>query len=436
MRLQLHYDELSFRAISSLDAPENWALAAASTFNHMWRLLSAADDSCLCIDRSHMSIEGQRAQHVFEDYSAAITPPEDVDAAIIAASELLPVALQRFQTAVKGKSDIARDVSDELLQQVTLLVQRVLQCNDPASASNRMQRSRCCVLADVLLRTMNAMTNDDSKLAMAPAVVRQWAEAGQHCLSRWEGEIFSMHDWVCGQRSCVQSRDAEDIVLKTLHDCRAQLAESMLHALKASLPVADEIHFENFFYASLQLGVQAQTRGEADPSRMNYFQLQTFDRSSAAASFARIYTPAHMRDVLRATIFDASGGAATREKLYDWMRANVPIGFCDNLAPEERQEKWLNDLCHDEAYRVTDAALSFMLCRMHVLAFDAATLCPAAGGVCGDGAAVNEFRGESEVAGGPRRQGGVVEGIRRYAGAAGAVVAAGAAAKHRNCLCL
>jgi hypothetical protein len=350
--MQLHYHEISFARISSLDAPDNWRSAASSTFNRMWSVLSAADasaaadgasaasassaadDSCLLLDPSHMSIEGQRAQHVFEDYAAAFAPSVDIDAGMAAARAVLPAALQRLVAAVRSRPDIACDVSEELLQKVAVLVQRVLECNDAASAGNRTLRSRCCVLADVLRRTCNAMTEDEVKLTMAPAVVQQWADASQHCLSRWEGEVFCMHDWVCGQRSCVQSRDAEDVVLRwvvcvhvtihitshhitprILHDSRAQLAEGLLHALKACVAVADELHFENFFYAQLRVGVQAQTRGEADASRMNYVQMHTFDRSLAASAFARVYTPAHMRDVLRAQIFEAEGGAATRELL-------------------------------------------------------------------------------------------------------------------------
>ena len=196
-----------------------------------------------------------------------------------------------------------------------------------------------------------------------------------------------MHDWLFDKQTCNQSLFAEDCVLKILHDCRAQLAERMLHSLKATLPVADDVHFENFFYSALRLGVQMQARSEADLSRMNYVQLQTFDAASARGLFFREYTPGRMRAELRAKIFEASDGAETREKMYDWMRANVPVGFCDDLAADERQSKWLHEMCHDCNYRVTDAALSFMLCRMRVLVFDPAAMCPSASRVLGCGPA-------------------------------------------------
>jgi hypothetical protein len=382
LRLRLEYVSTIFRAISSLDAPGNWAAAASDTFDRMWSILSAEDDAHLSVDRSHVALEGQRAQHVFEDYSAAFTPPSDVDGAMTAAAEALPALLQQVLAAAKANAEIEREVSAELEQDVKQLFHKLLKTTDSK------QRSRCCVLSDVLCRTMRAMLDDEAKLILAPPVMRQWAEANKHCLSRWESEIFSMHDWICGQRACIQSRDAEDVVLKVLHDYRAQQAEGILHSLKASLSVADEVHFENYFYSALRLGVQAQTRGEADPSRMNYMQLQTFDISAARAEFARMYSPSRIREVLRAEIFEASGGAETREKVYDWLRANVPPGFCDNLGTEERQAKWMHDVCHDDDYRVTDPALSFMLCRMHVLAFDASALCPSASKIFGCGAAL------------------------------------------------
>jgi hypothetical protein len=325
-----------------------------------------------------MSLEGQRAQHVFEDYSATFAPPEDVEAALADAAKTLPVLIQQLTACIKADASVACDVSDESMQQVHSLVNKLLE------ASQVTQRSRCCVLAGALSRTLHALISDEVKFKMTPAVVLQWAEASKHCMSRWEGEIFSMHDWICGQRTLVHSREAEDIVLKVLHDWRAQLAEGMLHALKASVSVADEIHFENYFYSTLRLGVQAQTRGDSDPSRMNYMQLQVFDVTSTRLSFERMYTPAGIRDVLRSTIFEASSGADIREKMYDWMRANIPVGYCAELAPDKRQEAWLNDECHDSDYRVTDAALSFMLCRMHVLQFDTSTICPSASRVVGN----------------------------------------------------
>jgi hypothetical protein len=380
VRLQLEYVSISFRAILSLDAPGNWAAAASSTFDRMWTILSAKDDAHLSLNRSHLALEGQRAQHVFEDYSAAFTPPSDVDAAMIAAAKELPALLQRVISASKAKAEIEHEVNAELEHQVKQLFDKVLKNKD------LKQRSRCCVLSDVLCRTMRAILDDEAKLILAPPVMQQWAEANKHCLSRWESEIFSMHDWVCGQRACIQSRDAEDVVLKVLHDYRAQLAEAMLHALKASLPVADEVHFENYFYSALRFGVQAQTRGEADPSRMNYMQLQTFDVAAARAELARMYSPSCIRSVLRAEIFEASRGAEMREKIYDWLRANIPVGYCDDLGVEERQAKWLHDMCHDADYKVTDPALSLMLCRMHVLTFDASALCPSASRVVSYGA--------------------------------------------------
>ena len=379
--MRLEYISTTFRAISCLDASENWAAAATSTFDRMWSILSADDDSHLSVDRSHVALEGQRAQYVFEDYSAAFAPPSDVDAAMVALARELPALLQQLITAVKAKVEIASEVSTELEQQVKELFGKV------TATADSKQRSRCCVLCGVLCRTMRAMIDDEVKLTMAPPAMQQWAEANKHCLSRWESEIFSMHDWVCGQRVCMQSRHAEDVVLKILHDHRAQLAEGMLHSLKSTLSVADEVHFENYFYSALRLGVQVQTRGEADPSRMNYMQMQTFDIEAARAAFDRMYTPSCIRSVLRTSIFEASSGAEIREKVYDWLRRSIPVGFCDDLDSEERQAKWLHEMCHDSDYRVTDAALSFMLCRMHVLAFDATLLCPSASRVFGCGTA-------------------------------------------------
>jgi hypothetical protein len=379
--MRLEYVSTTFRAISCLDASENWDAAAVSTFDRLWNILSADDDAHLSVDRSHMSLEGQRAQRVFEDYSAAFAPPSDVDAAMVASAGELSALLRQLVTAVKTRVDIASELTIELEQQVEQLFGKVVTTTDSK------QRSRCCVLCDVLCRTMRAMINDEEKLTMAPPAMQQWAEANKHCLSRWESEIFSMHDWVCGQRVCVQSRHAEDIVLKILHDHRAQLAEGMLNSLKSILNVADEVHFENYFYSALRLGVQAQTRGEADPSRMNYMHMQTFDIDAARAAFARVYTPSHIRSVLRTAIFEASNCAETREKVYDWLRGSIPVGFHDDLDSGERQAKWLHEMCHDSDYRITDAALSFMLCRMHVLAFDASLLCPSASRLLGCGTA-------------------------------------------------
>jgi hypothetical protein len=61
---------------------------------------------------------------------------------------------------------------------------------------------------------------------------------------------------------------------------------------------------------------------------------------------------------------------AMREKIVDWLRANVPRGFEPKLPQTERQEKWLYSYCHDEDYRLTDAALNYMLVVMHIVSVD------------------------------------------------------------------
>ena len=78
------------------------------------------------------------------------------------------------------------------------------------------------------------------------------------------------------------------------------------------------------------------------------------------------YTLAVIRRIVRAAVLDSSapGSQAIREKVVDWLRAHTPAGF---RADGDRQEAWVYQHCHDEAYRMTDAALNFMLCGMHIL---------------------------------------------------------------------
>ena len=106
----------------------------------------------------------------------------------------------------------------------------------------------------------------------------------------------------------------------------------------------------------------------------------------------------------------------------------MPVGFRDDLPAEERQATWLNDMCHDADCRVTDACLSYMLCRMHVLELRAPAVCSGVEGVWGGGGGGggDELLGGSQGEGG--QGGGVVEGMRRVAGAAGAAAAAAVAA--------
>ncbi|CAE7229302.1 unnamed protein product, partial [Symbiodinium pilosum] len=63
----------------------------------------------------------------------------------------------------------------------------------------------------------------------------------------------------------------------------------------------------------------------------------------------------------------AAGSQALREKLVDWLKANMPPGFRPDAPEDKRRESWLFSYCHDEDGRVTEEALNYMLCRMHIL---------------------------------------------------------------------
>ncbi|CAE8593721.1 unnamed protein product [Polarella glacialis] len=352
--------------------PENWRARSDAAFFRMWAGMGDGEDSSsdayLRLDLSHLSLSGQRQQLVFSSSSASNSPsggPSSGD------TRSLDSRLQALLAQV-GIGKGGDKVPAATVEGAGRLLGK-LEADTPAAGappSPEARSARYQPMRQLVLRTLAALGS--GKACLAAVVLQHYADCADDCIYRWEREIHNMHDLVTGDSTGTDAQHIEDVVLRLLHSRRRQLAEGLLHRTKGRLTNMD-MHFESFFYASIHFGLTEQDDARRDPNRLNYLQLNLLQPGDLQQELMAAYTPALIRQVLRQEIFDSKqeGSQLLREKLMDWLRAHVPLGFRAGNPDEQRLEAWLFSYCHDDAFRVRDEALNYMLCNMHLLSADA-----------------------------------------------------------------
>ncbi|CAK9077848.1 unnamed protein product [Durusdinium trenchii] len=331
---------------------DHWLQEREKAFFRLWAAL--AEDEYVTLDHSHLSLAGQQQQHV---WSAKITDSRS--------AELLT---SRFE--LLSRHSDARDpaLTADALRRATQLLTK-LQRNEgavgaPAQAAERS--ARYAELTGYVHRTFDGLEQHPK---LFPAVVRQYADCVDDCIYRWEREIHNMHDLVTGEVTGSDALDAEDEVLRVLYRQRRQMAEEILHHTKGVTETAD-MHFESHFYASIHFGLAEQLTARRDPHRLTYLSLDSRVRPDVLqARLFQDYVPSRLRRALREEIFESKmrGAQALREKLTDWLSGHIPEGFREDESPDARREAWLYGYCHDANFRVTNEALNYMMCCMHIL---------------------------------------------------------------------
>ncbi|KAL1502928.1 hypothetical protein AB1Y20_011000 [Prymnesium parvum] len=348
------------RAVSS-PPPAGWENHAAAAFAALWAALS--DGRRLAVQRSHMAVRGLRQQRVLASREQAEAAAETAAA--------LPPRLERLLTLSAQRGEPIDPSAAEKLRRA---FQQMAADGGPppaeppaAAVAWRASRARRCgAMADSIFAALEAEGAERQLLAL---LVAQLAEAASHCTYRWERELAMMQDLITGSCSSI-SEHVEDAILHALLQHRRRLAEAELHAAKRH---SDDMHFESHFYASVPFGLPEQEAAERDPNRHTYTQhaLSDFSPAAAEARLLAKYTPRHLLGAVRAYLAadDRPADAQLRrEKLFDWLAAHVPPGVLPHAPPAARREAWLYEMCHDQqTYELTDAALSYALCRMRVL---------------------------------------------------------------------
>jgi len=322
---------------------EAWMSSAQESLFTVWHRIR--NDKLLQIDKSHLSIGRQRSQSVFAERRE---PSSGVDLSL---AQLM--ARHEVPAACSLKAKPLFDKLDG----------NVMTVGAPADEAAR--RRWYDALRATVVATWEAL---QLKPELMEAVCTTYGESAAHCVFRWDRDVANMHDLVTGDRVGEDAMDAEGMVLRSLHEFRKQLAEHELHRAKAAAKNVD-VHFESYFYSSLHFGLEEQEAALRDPNRLNYREMNLMSPECVQRSLMRAYSPGSIRAWLRKEILEstAEGAQARREKLLDWLRAHIPLGYQDQAAPSDRMGSWVFDQCHDEGYRMTDAALNFLLCRMRIL---------------------------------------------------------------------
>ncbi|CAL1134883.1 unnamed protein product [Cladocopium goreaui] len=289
----------------------------------------------LSLDMSHLSLAGQRLQHVWKPLGS------DANCGASLRPELLPRLKSLLASTKLVPAPRVKDAAEKLLAK---LQRNETAVGAPAQAQERS--ARYAELASVVHRTFDALEGENKGELLA-AVLQQYADCVEDCIYRWEREIHNMHDLVTGETSGEGALDAEDEVLRVLYRKRRQMAESVLHHSKGANETAD-MHFESHFYASLHFGLAEQLTARRDPHRLTYLQLESRVRPDALqAKLFKDYVPARLRQTIREEVFESqsSGTQALREKITNWFSANIPVGFRANDTVEQRREAFLYQFC-------------------------------------------------------------------------------------------
>lgn len=336
---------------------KDWQELSENAFYRLWAALGDSE-SFLTLDSSHLSLAGQEKQKVFK--AAKEITSEDQRG-----PELLMERVHR----IARPSALPRKVLEGAQRLLQKLAQNDSVMGAPRASQERSKKYR--ELACLIHQTLDHLETDQPQVL--EAVLRQYAECVDDCIYRWEREIHNMHDMVTGDATCDDALDAEDAILRVLYNERRQMAEGVLHSTKGALQSAADMHFESHFYASVHFGLAEQLTARQDPHRLTYLTMDSGLRADQLkARLLATYTPARIREVLRREVLEskAKGSQALREKLLDWLKVQVPPGFRAGSPEKDRRESWLHSYCHDEEGRMTEEALNYMLCRMHILSAD------------------------------------------------------------------
>eukprot|EP00928_Gymnodinium_smaydae_P052757 TRINITY_DN36927_c0_g1_i1.p1 TRINITY_DN36927_c0_g1~~TRINITY_DN36927_c0_g1_i1.p1 ORF type:complete len:725 (+),score=145.64 TRINITY_DN36927_c0_g1_i1:64-2175(+) len=334
------------------DEESHEAAAAAASFKLLWDRL--ADDAFLQLDASHLSLSGLKRQNILRDPKQ---PSGETQARI-------PPAVPRVHALIRK---VGRPFE---LGGAIHLVERLEKNDAAAGAPNDLQArsTRYGQLLCSISKTLDRLETPDGQ-QHAEAVLESYASASKECIYRWEREIQMSHDLACGETTSLDSQHLEDILLRRLHARRRQIAEAALHRAKGTEANGD-MHFDSYFYANLHFGVLEQRDAMLDPNRLTYAALgANLDFERINGELRREYSASTIRAILREEIAETTkeGAEVLRGKLFDWLRAAMPDGFRPGGERQQRQEEFLFEKCCDDAYKLTDAALNFVLVRMHVL---------------------------------------------------------------------
>jgi hypothetical protein len=342
----------------------------------------AAAAARIVVDQSHLSLEGLRRQGVWQQPVESAAASDDTAPTATAAT--LPERLR----AATADLDLAASVVDGAIKLMKRLAHDAAQDGTTASRQAAARARRCAAVAHATLNALEpkrriggaqraagsdtaAEGGGGSSEGLLPVVCMHWAEAEAHCAYRWEREMEMMLDLAAGRARCSgPAAHVEDLLLRLLLDERRQLAEQALHAAKGSTRT-DDMHFESYFYSEVSFGLPEQAHARRDPNRLTYAQhgLTDFDASQVTASLRDRYTPSAICEIVRRKVLSSTEPAAgeLREKLVDWLGAHIPAGMLPGRPMAERRATWLHTYCHDDSYRMTEPALIFALCGMHIL---------------------------------------------------------------------
>jgi len=296
-----------------------------------WKdVVSFLKDNELQVDTSHMSLEGQEMQHVWNRHES---------------------------TEDRGPISPRYPHPNKLFLK--------LDNNTPAGGAPQDEaerRDRYNGLRNIIHEIFDIM----EKSFHLEIVCQQFEECASECLYRWEREIFNMFDLVSGDITGVDSMTAEDLVLRKLCEARRRMSETCLHRLKGTIENSD-MHFETYFYGSISFGLPEEIDARKDVNRLNYAVLNFFDPKVVREELYAQYSPQFIRNEIRRGIFDSNekGTQQIREKIMDFLRQAIPASFKPNES--DRLENWIYQECFDEQYRITDDGLNYLLCVMHIL---------------------------------------------------------------------
>lgn len=325
--------------------PSDWQSNASEAFDVLWS--GMVRDADIDVDISHLSLQGQAKQRVWSEPDFGTNPVQ-------------PVLPRLLEIRSGGLSKGAED----LLRKLDLNTMGAGAPNDPSLRRKHYDRMRWLVH-----RTLDAVEKHSNELLELVCV--HYAEASSECVYRWDREIANMHDMVTGDFVGNDSKTPEEEVLRILCARRRQIAENVLHKTKGRIR-NDELHFETFFYGAIHFGLPEQIDAARDPNRLNYRALNLVRMEDVQAELISAYTPSKIRQIIRNDILESKlpRSQDVRDKITAWMKEHIPAGFPTSASAAERQEEWLFNWCHDDNFRMTDQAINFMLCGMHIFRAD------------------------------------------------------------------
>jgi len=334
-------------------------------FKLIWDILQCDKYNLLKIDATHLNVKIYEMDRLINNITYKSSDKE-----LLFDKKYINNIIKRTNILI-NQSNLSLSDSESVKKMINTILNNDVIYLGPSTKEERIIKYK------PMIKNLNEIFEklETTKKDMIDFVFSIFAEGSQLCIFRWEQDIREMHKLLVETVQDQHNDDIHIIIYNLLESERSLHMESILHRIRGEGNISD-IHFNNYILTLSKYGTVHEYYAIQDPYINNY--IDTLDESfqdyiiTILLNLYENYTPNFIAKFIIKNIFNSTESTAViiKDKIYNWLRANIPQGFMSHKSLEERREKWLYEYCHDDNYEIRIEAIYYMLIRMSIIKLD------------------------------------------------------------------